>query len=176
MSSTRSMSFDAASLRLRSLEERDAPYMLEWMHDPETNRLFRANFAAFTEQDVLRFIEDAQTDGKSLHRACADADDEYLGTVSLKNIDRANADAEYAISFRKCARGTGAARFATGEILKIAFEELGIQRVYLNVLVENERANAFYRKCGFVFERCEPGAVEIGGALHDLNWYGMERE
>lgn len=176
MSSTRSTSFKTDGLRLRKLEAKDAPYMLEWMHDPETSRLFRANFAAFTEQDALRFIEGAQTDGANLHRACVDAADEYLGTVSLKNINHENADAEYAISFRKCARGTGAARFATQEILKTAFEELGLRRVYLNVLTDNVRANAFYKKCGFVFERCERGAVEVGGVLRDLNWYGMEKK
>ncbi len=158
-------------MKLRKLADRDAPYMLEWMHDPETNKLFRADFASFDEKMVLKFIEDAQTDGKDLHRACVNDRDEYLGTVSLKNIDMDNLNAEYAVCFRACARGTGAARFATEEILRTAFEELKLKRVYLNVLAENGRANAFYKKCGFEFEGCAKKGIKIGGVLKDLNWY-----
>ena len=43
----------------------------------------------------------------------SDQDDEYLGTISLKNIDLKNKNAEYAISTRKKARGTGANQQAT---------------------------------------------------------------
>lgn len=160
-------------MQLRKLEAKDTPYMLEWMHDPDTNRLFRADFASFREEKVLQFIAHAQEDGVAIHRACVNEQDEYLGTVSLKNIDLQNKKAEYAISFRVCARGTGAALFATKEILRIAFEELALQRVYLNVLADNARANAFYKKCGFMYEGCSHKDLILNGVSHDLNWYAI---
>ena len=158
-------------MKLRKLQPKDAPNMLSWMHDDSINRIFATNFKSFDEQKVLAFIESSQTDGENLHRACVDANDEYLGTISLKNINQTNKNAEYAISFCKKAHGTGAAKFATDEIIKIAFQELNLERVYLNVLSINERANAFYKKYGWTFEGSFKNHVSINGEFCDLNWY-----
>ena len=52
----------------------------------------------------------------------------------------------------------------------------GCAGVYLNVLAENQRANAFYRKVGYRFEHCEENAVEIQGVKKNLNWYAISRQ
>lgn len=158
---------------LRPLEEKDAPGMLEWMTDPEIVCFFRFDASAVTLKSCRSFIAEANRQENCLHYAIAEEADTYLGTISLKNITEA--DAEYAISTRSCAHGTGAAMTATREILKIAFQELGLKRVYLNVLAENGRANAFYRKAGFRFVKTEKNAVMIRGQEKDLNWYEIER-
>lgn len=158
-------------IHLRKLEEKDVPFMLEWMHDPSIACYFRFDAMSMTEEKCLEYIRTANSDDNSKHFAIADENDEYLGTISLKNIDHEKKEAEYAISTRKKAHGTGTAMAATKEILKISFKELGLKRVYLNVLKENARANAFYRKVGFRFDYCEENAVEIHGEIKDLNWY-----
>lgn len=158
-------------IHLRSLRVEDAPFMYEWMTDPEITRFFRFNASKISEESCLAYIEKAQADPNTVHFAIADENDEYLGTISLKDIDREKGCAEYAISTRKKSHGTGAALQATRQILRYAFEELGLERVYLNVLAENGRANAFYRKAGFSFVRVEPKALELRGEQKDLNWY-----
>lgn len=162
-------------MRLRLLENRDIGYILEWMHDPAVNRFFRADFSAYTEEKVREFIAGSFSDSAK-HYACADDNDEYLGTISLKNIDYAAGNAEYAVSFRKSAHGTGASLFATKEILKIAFKELGLNRVYLNVIGSNQRANAFYKKAGFIYEGTFRRHILINDVLEDLNWYGILKD
>lgn len=158
-------------IHLRNLEEKDAPLMLEWMHDPSIACFFRFDAMSMTEKKCIEYIRTANSDENSKHFAIADENDEYLGTISLKNIDYEKKEAEYAISTRKMAHGTGVAMTATKEILRIASDELGLKRVYLNVLAENKRANAFYQKVGFQFDYCEEKAVEIHGEKHSLNWY-----
>jgi diamine N-acetyltransferase len=160
-------------MKLRKLKPKDAEGMLNWMKDPAVNRFFRFSAETATMESALSYIRQAQDTEKDMHLAIADEADEYVGTVSLKNIDRAAANAEYAIS--TCARvhGTGAAFDATREILRIAFEELKLHRVYLNVLEENERANRFYRKCGFVFEGKFRDHIYLHGELKNLNWYSI---
>lgn len=160
-----------SSIHLRQLEMKDAPMMLEWMQDPSIACFFRFDAQNMTIADCEKYISSSDSDTRSKHFAIADENDEYLGTISLKNIDHDKKEAEYAISTRKKAHGTGAAMAATKEILRIAFEELGLKRVYLNVLKENARANAFYKKAGFQFDYCEENAVEIHGEKKDLNWY-----
>lgn len=160
-------------MRLRPLMPKDSKGMLLWMHDDSINQIFAANFAAFSEEKVLRFIETAQDETTDLHRACVNDADEYLGTVSLKHIDNEAKNAEYAVSFCKEAQGTGAAAFATEEILRIAFEQLKLERVYLNVLAENVRADRFYQKFGFIYEGTFARHICIRGRLKDLKWYRM---
>ena len=145
--------------------------MLEWMRDPSIARFFRFDAAAMTEEKCRDFIASSDADLNSRHYAIADESDRYLGTISLKNI--ADGRAEYAISTRKCAHGSGAAMQATKEILRIAFEKLGLETVYLNVLADNLRANAFYRKAGFCFVRREENALELRSERKDLNWYEL---
>lgn len=159
---------------LRRLEKKDAPLMLEWMHDPEINCNFQADFASSTLESVLDFIESSFQD-ETQNFAFVDENDEYLGTISLKHISHKNRNAEYAIVTRKKAQGTGAARAATKELLKYAFEELKLHKVYLNVLEENVRAQRLYEKCGFIYEGSAVDAVRINGTYRTLKWYGMIR-
>ena len=161
------------SVHLRPLAPKDAPFMYEWMTDPDITKFFRFDAARITRESCEAFIEAASAQPNTVHFAIADENDEYLGTISLKDIDREKQQAEYAISTRKKAHGSGAALEATRLILQYAFDTLGLERVYLNVLAENGRANAFYRKAGFRFVREEPDALELGGKRKALNWYEM---
>lgn len=163
-------------VQLRPLKSKDAPFMLEWMTDPEITRFFRFDASKISLESCLDYIGRAQADPDTVHFAIVDEADEYLGTISLKDIDREKKQAEYAISTRKKAHGSGAALQATRLILQYAFETLTLERVYLNVLAENGRANAFYRKAGFRFIREEPKALELHGTKKDLNWYDITKE
>lgn len=162
-------------IHLRSLQEKDAVNMMEWMTDPFIICFFRFDATNVSIDSCLSFIRKSTNDRDCRHYAIVDEKDEYLGTISLKNINTVTKDAEYAISTRCCAHGTGAAGDATKEILLIAFKNLGLEKVYLNVLEDNLRANAFYRKVGFKFERMEKNALEIRGKSRNLNWYSMSK-
>lgn len=159
----------ASEFRLRPLEEKDAVGMLEWMTDPAITRFFRFDGTKMTLESCKAFISESGKQPNCRHWAIVNGNDEYLGTISLKEIR--DGEAEYAISTRSCAHGTGAAMAATRQILDIAFGELGLDRVYLNVLADNGRANAFYRKAGFRYTHREENALEIRGEMKSLNWY-----
>lgn len=151
-------------IRLRRLQPQDAAGMLEWMHDPDTVLHMHANFAAMTEADCLRFIRAAAQDRPSVHRAVADEQDRYLGTVSLKAVDDADRSAEFAIAMHPCTRGRGQAGEAMQAILRVGFDEMGLNRIYWCVDVQNLRARRFYEKQGYR-PRC--GEPDENGLL----WY-----
>lgn len=161
---------------LREPKEKDAQGMLSWMHDPASREIFANDFASFTLEKVLNFICHANDDEQNKNFVCVDDNDNYLGTVSLKNIDYSSKNAEYAVSFCSAAQGTGAAKYATEEILKYAFETLQLERVYLNVIPDNVRANKFYKKIGFVYEGEFRKHILINGKLRNLCWYSMLKE
>lgn len=163
-------------MRLRKLEFKDIPGMLEWMHDPQIFRFFRFQCENYTEEDATRFIEKATQDFKNnIHRhyAIVDEHDEYMGTISLKDIDMVSLNAEYAISLRRSAQGKGIATKATRILLDVAFNEIGLEKVYLNVLSDNVVAIHLYEKCGFVYEGEFRNHINIRGDIHSLKWYSI---
>lgn len=164
---------------LRKLEEKDAKGMLEWMQDTEIQKKFRFAIENVKKEDVLNFIKVAETEpieGKSIHYAIADEDDEYLGTISLKDVDLLARKAEYAISLRRKAQGMGVGTKATMKILEEAFDRFGLERVYLNVLSDNERAIHLYEKCGFIYEGEFRNHLFLRGEYKSLKWYSMLKE
>lgn len=161
-------------MRLRKLEEKDIPYMLEWMHDRSINCFFRFDAEAQTTESVRSFIQKANTnENNEVHFAIVSDEDTYMGTVSLKDIDFSIKQAEYAISLRKSAQGTGISNFATKKILEYAFFSLHLNRIYLNVLADNLRAIHFYEKFGFVYEGEFREAIIIHRKIKNLRWYSI---
>ena len=148
-------------MNLRKLELKDAPLMLEWMHDPDVVQNMQADFAHKTLSDCENFIRISQTDDKNLHLAVVDDNNTYMGTVSLKNIE--NDVAEFAITVRKNAMGKGFSKYAMSEIIRIGLEELNLKSVYWCVSPENKRAVKFYDKNGYM--RIDLSKLNISGGV-----------
>ena len=134
-------------MKLRKLELKDASLMLEWMHDKNVVEDLRTDFLSKTLNDCINFIKHSWNDSNNWNVAIVDDEDNYMGTVSLKNIEEKSA--EFGITIRACAMGKGYALWAMKEILRIAFEERNLEQVYWCVSPENKRAVRFYDKNGF---------------------------
>ena len=133
-------------MKLRKLMTKDAELMLEWMHDKDVVLWMQSDFASKTLSDCERFILNNQECDSDLNLAIADDSDEYMGTVSLKHIDREAKNAEFAITVRKKAMGKGFSQYGMKEILRMGLYELGLDQIFWCVSVENKRAISFYDK------------------------------
>lgn len=161
-------------MKLRQLELKDAPLMLEWMHDEEVIEKLRGNFREKTLSDAEQFIVKSISDENNIHLAIVTDEDEYMGTVSLKNIDKFNNSAEFAITVRKSAMGRGYSWWGMEEIVRLAFEKYGLESIYWCVSKSNTRAIRFYDKHNF------HEALDISEAIQsrylgisDLKWYSI---
>jgi diamine N-acetyltransferase len=65
---------------------------------------------------------------------------------------------------------------ATIKILEIAFCELELERVYLNVISSNIRAKRFYEKAGFRYEGCFRKHLQLQGDWFDWDWYAVLKD
>lgn len=131
---------------LRRLEKKDIPFMLEWMHDKTVVKNLQADFANRTLEDCKKFIENS-INNENINLAIVNNNDEYMGTVSLKHIG--DTSAEFAIVVRKNAMGKGYSIYALQEIVRYAFDNIKLKKVYWCVSPENIRALRFYDKHGF---------------------------
>ena len=157
-------------MRLRQLQLKDAPLMLEWMHDPDVVKFMHADFASKTLTDCERFIQAAKSSAENLHYAVVNDEDEYMGTVSLKHIK--NRKAEFAITVRACAMGKDYAQFAMESIIRKGFSELRLDEIYWCVAPENARALRFYDKNGY--KRCDPSDFDLrytAEEIKKMKWY-----
>lgn len=166
---------------IRTLEENDVDGMLEWMHDSSINCFFNDKIKESTRQSALEFIKaavKAHREGKEYCFAITDEGGNYMGSISLKNIDRNLGTAEYAIAARKCAHGKGYAIKATQELFDFAFKELYLNKIQLNVVEDNLRAIRFYEKCGFVQEKelSEDISVLIDGRRKEQRRYVISKQ
>ena len=157
---------------LRKLLMKDAPFMLEWMKDPAVVQHLHADFLSKTLEDAERFIASAEADPHTIHYAIASDDDEYMGTVSLKNIQ--NGTAEFAITVRSAAMKRGYAWFGMETILQKAFSEYGLDSVYWCVSRDNTRAVRFYDKHHFYETLDIPEEIRRKYAdVTNLKWYSV---
>ncbi len=134
-------------MQLRKLESKDAPLMLEWMHDSDVVAKMQTDFQSKTLEDCLTFIKRVNEEKSSVHLAIVNDEDEYMGTVSLKNI--VCGSAEFAIAVRKCAMGVGYSKYGMKTILELGLKELSLNSIYWCVSPENIRAVRFYDKNGY---------------------------
>ena len=165
------------NITLRKLQMKDAMGMLEWMQDKSVIKYLRIDTTNASHERAENFIKAANDSSKqSIHMAIVNEEDEYLGTISLKNIDKKVKSAEYAISMRSVAQGKGIAAKATRLILEKAFQEMQMSRIYLNVLSDNQRAIMLYEKCGFKYEGEFKNHICIRGEIKSLKWYAIMKE
>lgn len=164
-------------MNLRKLEERDAEWMLEWMHEESIVKNLFNNFSEKGMDDCISFIHISLTDTNNVNLAIVDDTDTYMGTVSLKHIDNRIKSAEFAITVRKIAMGKGYAIFGMNKIFELAKKELKLETIYWCVSRENLRAIKFYNKHGFKICSDIPSYYIQFYSQHilkDLIWYFIQ--
>lgn len=162
-------------IKLRRLELADAKAMLEWLINPDIYEKMQYNPDEQSFEQCISFIKNSWKDQKNLHYAITDMTNEYMGTVSLKNIDIKNQNAELGIVLHPKAFGKGIGAEALRLIAIKAFDELNLHKIYLYVRQDNERAVKFYRKNGW---KCEGEFKEhlfVHGEYKDIYWFALRK-
>ena len=156
---------------LREIQRSDLPNINRWRNDKNLINFLGAPFRFINIE-----IDEKWFDSYLSHRAnnirlaiCESVGEKLLGVVYLLQIDWINRSGEYAIQIgEKDSQGSGAGFQATVKILEHAFTDLNLNRVYLTVLSNNERAIRLYKKIGFVEEGKLRKAVFKNGRYMDL--------
>jgi len=139
-------------VRLRALEETDLQRCHEWINDPEVIEHLAARFPISTH-DERKWLLQASSGESDKSFAIETAEGEHIGNIGLHRIHYLDRNAELGILVG--AKGWWNQGYGTDAILtllKFAFEEMGLHRVYLRVDADNPRAIRCYEKCGFIRE------------------------
>lgn len=158
---------------LRNLDLSDAELMLEWMKNPDIYEKMQYDPAKQSKESCISFIKNSWQDEDNLHYAISNLENEYYGTISLKNIDIKNKNAELGIVLHPKAMGKGISTEALKLIANKAFEELNLHKIYLYVRKDNERAVRFYKKNGWEYEGEFKEHLWIHGEYKDIYWFSL---
>ncbi|HXG48634.1 MAG TPA: GNAT family protein [Methylomirabilota bacterium] len=100
-----------------------------------------------------------------------------MGNVYLRDIDWLSRHAALGVFIgeRDC-RGKGYGSQALRLMLRHAFQDLGLRRVYLFALADNEGALATYRKVGFTLEGTMRQHIFKAGRFRDIVVLGIHAD
>jgi len=140
-------------VRLRAYEKSDADALYRWFSDEEVTRwLGPPNFPSRAQQE--KFIELAQASGEDAkYFAIETLEGKLVGDTGIRNIDWKSRKAEFFITIgEKQLWDKGFGTDALRIVIRLAFDKMNLNRLWLTVLADNPRAVRCYEKCGFVRE------------------------
>ncbi|PFA69131.1 GNAT family N-acetyltransferase [Bacillus sp. AFS015802] len=144
------------TVSLRELTYDDAEDRYQWCLDREVTKHLNMpeKYPPFSLEETRAWIDMCinKTNGYE-QKAIMTDDGKHIGWIDLKNIDRLNKHAEMGIAIGdKAYWGKGYGLAAMREMLQWGFEELGLNKIWLRVEIDNEKAIKSYRKMGYVEE------------------------
>ena len=161
---------------LRALEPSDADRTQKWHNDPSLYGMlvspFRYVSHAAEEEWIRRKAAYSQTEMQLA--ICLKEGDQHIGNIHLRSIDWVSRHAEVGVfigASEHWSKGYGSE--ALRLLLRHAFRDLGLRRIYLTVLDDNPRAMRAYEKCGFVVEGRLRGHAYKHGQFRDLIFMGV---
>jgi RimJ/RimL family protein N-acetyltransferase len=124
----------------------------------------------FTEESHFEWLSEMVDTGKVVQYMIVSSENNLsVGSVYIMDISYTHKKDEFGIfigSSSLCGRGIGI--LATKEMLRLAFEELGLHKVYLRVFADNLPAIKCYEKAGFIKERWLKDDVFIEDSFYDM--------
>jgi diamine N-acetyltransferase len=158
------------TIQLREITKADIPQINAWRNDPEVIDFLGCGFLYISEEIDEKWYQNYLGNrDKNVRLAITTVDHQFIGNVYLLNIHPINRTAEFSIVIsdkRYWSQGIGAE--VARRVLHHAFQDLNLNRVYLYVLNNNDRAIRLYEKIGFRREGRMEEAVYKNGAYHDL--------
>lgn len=155
-------------IHFRPLALEDTDEIIAWRNSAFVRQHFIYQ-QPFTRDGHLRWFAEQLLSGRAVQfLVCANDDGRHLGSVYLRDIDRTHGKAELGIFLGETACGHSINTEAVRLLVRYAFEELHLHRVYLRVFADNARAIAAYQKAGFAVEGRLRDSVGMDGTYRDL--------
>jgi len=159
-----------ATITLRALTMNDVDKTLRWNNQDDIREFYSGHpFPVNKEMEIIWYQKILTSNyPTTVFGIEAISSKELIGLSLLKDINNINRSAEFSIYIgEKNHRGKGISKEATIETLKFGFFSLGLNRVFLKVLLKNTIATNLYEKIGFHKEGLLRDAVFKNNSFED---------
>ncbi len=159
----------------------DAEAFSQWSRDSEYMRLSDASPTQMrNSKQVTQFLEkelEGETPTQYAFSIRTLDDSRLIGEIDLSGINWASGETIVGIGIGdRNDWGKGYGTDAMRIILRFAFDELNLHRVFLNTFEYNPRAIRSYEKCGFKIEGRQRSVLNREGKRWDVIYMGILRE
>lgn len=127
--------FCSDRLTFRGISRDDAELIVEWRSEPENYKNFFSG-RAITLEEHLAWFNKYLLDNTRFDFVIIDENGLKIGTVGISAYDGVSCEINYIIG-EKAARGKGYAQEAVSAVTRLAFDDLGVERVYARILAGN---------------------------------------
>lgn len=149
-------------LRRLSIEDKESYWNSSFKNPDKEVMYYTGTINNPTKEQVYNYIERVLEDDSREDFIICDLHNNILGEAVLMDIDDDNKSCHFRIAiFNKKLCGQGIGYNATSEMLRVAFEELKLHRVELEVFDYNLRAKKMYEKVGFRVEGLKRDGILI---------------
>jgi ribosomal-protein-alanine N-acetyltransferase len=140
--------------QLRAINETDLPLLVRWMNDPDVRHWLHQSERPDATVETVRVRFGLDQEGlPNLVWMIETLEGRPVGHIGLLRVDPHSLCTELAISIGETdAWSRGYGTDAIRAILRHAFTDLGLRRIYLYTDADNARGIRCYEKCGFVRE------------------------
>jgi RimJ/RimL family protein N-acetyltransferase len=164
---------------LRAVERTDLPAIHAFRNDPEVEgRVFAAPLPHSLAELEAQFDAEAAkpVSERDAIMFAIELDGTVIGRCNLFDADTVGGTIRLGIAIAGDHQGKGLGTEAVDLLVAYAFRDLGVRRVWLDVLADNTKAIASYRKSGFVEEGRLRSHYWHDGANRDAVVMGILRD
>jgi RimJ/RimL family protein N-acetyltransferase len=166
------------SIRLRLRADSDTAAIVAACQDPEIPRWTRVP-EPYDQAAAAEWAAESgrqQASGEGLHLVIADAGtDEFLGSIGVHNINRAEGRCDIGYFLAPGARGRGVMTRAVRLLSDWAFRNLPVERIEITVQPANAASRAVAERAGYTFEGILRSHTVIKGRRRDMAMHSLLR-
>ncbi len=161
-------------IELRPLTSNDVALFFKWINDRE-QVMFNAAYKPISESSHMEWFESIQRRNDIvIFGIWSIENNQLIGSCQLKDLSFVHRSAELQIRIGEVEmRGKGFGKDAVNLLLKFAFDDLNLHRVFVHVFSSNHRAIHTYERNGFVSEGKLREAAFIDGNYLDMVVMGV---
>jgi len=168
---------EADGLLLRPWREADVPRIVEACSDDRTRQWLGRLPDPYTDADARAWLGRLAENSAAGQAACwavvePDHDDVALAAINYFDLVP-EVECEVGYWTHPDARGRGVATRAVAEVVRHAFEDVGVRRVAAGAAVENAASRHVIETNGFTGWGTERLGVVVHGGRADLVWYDL---
>ncbi len=163
-------------VRLRAIEPSDRERVDRWVNDLDVTHFLSMRYPLAWGESAWLSSNATNDFTSGVRLAIETTDGEHIGAINLHQVDAASRHAGMGIIIGEreyWSKGYGAD--AVNTLLRFAFEEMNLNRVWLTVVAEHQGAIRCYEKCGFREEARLRQDIFKGGRFHDYVLMGVLR-
>ncbi len=170
---------ETARLRLRPVQETDAPALFAFKSDLEVTRQYGQEPHQAVEETqgwIRRLRADYEQRAALFWAITLKGEDAVLGAGGFWNFDPGFHIAEIGYELHPAYQGQGIMAEALSAVLAFGFEDLDLHRIEANPLADNAASRNLLFKLGFTFEGNLRERVFFRGRFRDQYYFGLLKE